>query len=345
MTQVVLAKSAAASPDLLNRARSLLSQAQTLGEVLNVRNISLAAQHYFKAAEHSRQMAQDAAELRLRAERKAGQMLEQMAERGERASGHGGDRKSSCTLQLDQLADLGIEKTQSHRWQQIASVPEPVFEKYIEEGRKSELNELTSSNLFTIAKFYRKAEQAEEIRKAPTPMPDGPFAVIVADPPWPYSQRRPTYDSRGYPAYSSMTIEEITAMPIAERAADNSVLWLWTTNAFIREGFECLKAWGFEYRTILTWAKNRIGLGDWLRGQTEHCLLASKGHPLLTLTNQSTLLYADVQEHSVKPAEFYALVESLCPTPQLGKLELFARTTRPGWRSWGAEVEYDETAV
>jgi N6-adenosine-specific RNA methylase IME4 len=62
-----------------------------------------------------------------------------------------------------------------------------------------------------------------------------------------------------------------------------------------------------------------------------------RGRPVVTLTNQ-TLLHAPAREHSRKPDEFYALVESLCPAPVNGKLELFARESRPGWIAAGAEI-------
>jgi N6-adenosine-specific RNA methylase IME4 len=136
-----------------------------------------------------------------------------------------------------------------------------------------------------------------------------------------------------------MSLAELHQMPVAKLAADNSVLWLWTTNAFLRDSFGLCQAWGFQYRTLLTWAKNRIGLGDWLRGQTEHCLFASRGQPVVTLHNESTLLRANVREHSQKPDEFFELVERLCPAPNMGRVELFARQARKGWRAWGAPAK------
>jgi N6-adenosine-specific RNA methylase IME4 len=322
------------SPELLQRARQLLAQAQTLPEILKVRNTAKAYEQYFRGAEQSREIAKDAAEIRLRAERKAGEVLAEMAEKGERMRRQN-VKSQGVTSTLD---DLEITRMQSHRWQEIAKVPEEVFEEYIEEAKKSESHELTTSALRTVAKFHRKTEQAEEIRNSPSPLPTGPFQVIVADPPWPYAMRRPTTnDSRGYPEYSGMTLEKIKAMEVPGLAADDSVLWLWTTNAFLEPAFDICRAWGFEYRTLLTWAKDRIGLGDWLRGQTEHCLMASRGHPVIQIGNHSTLLKASVQDHSRKPDEFYAMVEDLCPAPKLGRVELFARAPRPGWRVWGHE--------
>lgn len=95
-----------------------------------------------------------------------------------------------------------------------------------------------------------------------------------------------------------------------------------------------LDAWQFGdgVKTILTWAKPKFGVGQWLRGQTEHCHLAVRGKPKIVLTNQSTLLMAPAGAHSAKPDEFYRLVEELCPG---SKLELFARRQRPGWVAYG----------
>jgi N6-adenosine-specific RNA methylase IME4 len=133
-------------------------------------------------------------------------------------------------------------------------------------------------------------------------------------------------------------IEFCVWLPVIDHAHDEAVLWLWTTNSHMRDAFSVLDAWGFRHRTILTWAKDRMGTGDWLRGQTEHCLMAVRGRPTVTLSNRTTLLQAPMREHSRKPDEFYALVESLCPAPLNGRLELFARETRPGWVAAGAEV-------
>jgi N6-adenosine-specific RNA methylase IME4 len=87
---------------------------------------------------------------------------------------------------------------------------------------------------------------------------------------------------------------------------------------------------------LVTWFKDRAGNGSWLRGQTESCIMAIRGHPVVTLTNQTTALSAPRRGHSEKPDEFYSLVESLCPAPRY--LELFARKARPGWDVWGDEA-------
>lgn len=204
-----------------------------------------------------------------------------------------------------------------------------------------ELYEAVASGKLTVhqAKQKRKAKAkdavAERIRNEPMPLPGGQYRVIVVDPPWPYDSRADDETHRARNPYPSMTLEAIRALPVASLAQPDAILWLWTTNAFIWEVPGILAAWGFEPKTVLTWIKPRVGLGNWLRGQTEHCVMATKGKPAVTLTNQTTALHALQGAHSTKPDKFYALVESLCPG---SKLELFSRTARAGWQAWGAEA-------
>ncbi len=190
-------------------------------------------------------------------------------------------------------------------------------------------------------KIEHKRQVAEKICLSPPPMPEGRFDVIVIDPPWPYECRQEDSTHRGRLAYPSMPLEQILAFPVKDLAAENCILWLWVTNAFMPDAFRCLQAWGFENKTILTWVKTQMGLGDWLRNQSEHCILGIKGQVQSfsrsgRLNNQTTVLYAPRREHSRKPDEFYELVEELCPG---SKLELFGRQSRLEWTVHGAESD------
>ncbi len=188
-----------------------------------------------------------------------------------------------------------------------------------------------------LVKQEIKQETARRIEAEPAPMPAGPFRVIVSDPPWAYEKRAGDATHRIDLPYPSMTTPEIAALDVQSLAhPDGCILWLWTTNAFMRDAYKLLDAWGFQEKTILTWVKDRMGMGDWLRGQTEHCILAVRGKPTVVLTNQTTALHGPMREHSRKPDEFYALVESICPG---SKVEMFCRTPRAGWAKWGAETE------
>jgi N6-adenosine-specific RNA methylase IME4 len=191
-----------------------------------------------------------------------------------------------------------------------------------------------------VSGIYRRlkiAKQAEQIRAEPPPLPNrGPYRIIVADPPWLYDEYDEDSSQRGIGPYPRMTVDEICALKVQGLAHNDCVLWLWTTNAHMPDAYDVLAAWGFKAKTILTWAKDRMGTGKWLRGKTEHCLLAVRGNPNVTLTNQTTLLHAPVRGHSEKPAEFYDLVEALCPAPRYAYLS--ARYNRDRWDCHGDEV-------
>ena len=192
------------------------------------------------------------------------------------------------------------------------------------------------NGVFRKLSIARQAEslKAESSKKPKTP--GSAFGVIVADPPWSYTARAKDASHRAMNPYDSMSIEQIAAYFQDSWSLSDSILWLWATNAHLPAAFGIAERWGFTYKTLLTWNKKKIGLGDWLRGQTEHCLFCIRGKPVIQLKNQSTFLSAPSGRHSAKPDEFYALVERLCPDER--RLELFSRKQRSGWCCHGLEV-------
>ncbi len=164
------------------------------------------------------------------------------------------------------------------------------------------------------------------------------FRTILADPPWDIQQKGERGAEQHYPL---MTLDRIKAMPISQLAAEDAHLWLWVTNATLREGYDVAEAWGFIVRSPLTWVKFRLGLGNYLRNATEHLLFATRGRAPVNFRSQPTWINAPVQDHSHKPEEQYALIERVSSGPYL---ELFARR-RPAstadWSVWGNEVQAD----
>ncbi len=208
----------------------------------------------------------------------------------------------------------------------------------IASATKAEVEKLRSGEktLKQVERETKRATQVAQVRVYQPPA--GEFAVIAADPPWQYGDQLDGSDaSRGGCPYPTMPLEEICAL--RPPAAKDSILFLWTTNAFLADGSasRVVKEWGFESKTILTWVKPRMGLGRWLRNCTEHCILATRGDPKVDLTNQTTMLLAPLGEHSAKPDLFYSLVEKLCPSPS--RIEMFARADRKGWVTSGAELK------
>jgi N6-adenosine-specific RNA methylase IME4 len=159
-----------------------------------------------------------------------------------------------------------------------------------------------------VFKRLKVAKQAEQIRAEPPPRPcNGPYRVGVVDYAWPYEPRQEDPSHRAARPYPTMSIEQICATRswLPHLLHPDAILWLWITNFhLIRYAALVVDALGFSERSILTWVKTNFGTGDWLRSQTEHCIMAVRGKPIVTLTNESTVLFAPARGHSVKPPEF-----------------------------------------
>lgn len=176
-------------------------------------------------------------------------------------------------------------------------------------------------------------EQKENIIKENFEKPKGDYDVVVIDPPWKYDAKYHPEGRRGSGAYPEMSLEELKQIVIP--AKKDCILWLWVTNNFMKEAHELLEVWGFELKTILTWDKEIMGLGAWLRNRTEHCILAIKGKPHWDNKTQTTIIKEKRTEHSVKPEIFYKMVDEICVGR---KLDYFARKKREGWDVYGDEV-------
>lgn len=168
------------------------------------------------------------------------------------------------------------------------------------------------------------------------------YLTIYADPPW--SEQGGGKIKRGADRhYPLMKTRDIIALPVSGVAAPNAHLYLWATNNFLPDAFEVMEAWGFTYKTTITWAKDRFGLGQYFRGQTEHCLFGVRGMlPYKVIDDKRaqgrTLLTARVRGHSAKPHEMRSMIERVSYGP---RLELFARERSRGWDVWGNQVECD----
>lgn len=178
--------------------------------------------------------------------------------------------------------------------------------------------------------------------------PKGRYAVIVADPPWRYDDTLDGSDlARGGLEYPTMSVDEICAMKVGENlGTPNCVLWLWTTNAFLLDGAAArvVREWGFTAKALLTWRKDRIGAGRYLRNQTEHVILAIKGSPVLNGESTPNVFDAPRRGHSEKPEKAFEIFERVSPAGAGARLELFAREPRQGWITSGSELTADGAA-
>lgn len=182
------------------------------------------------------------------------------------------------------------------------------------------------------------------------------YNIIYADPAWSYDD--PSLNRGGaLRHYSTMSIDDIKALPVNEIADKDCVLFMWATFPKLQEGLDTIKAWGFEFKTCaFVWIKTNKrtnvqqtsflpqdsfdsfwGMGRWTRSNAEICLLAVKGKPQRLNADVHQLIYAPIDKHSKKPNETREKILRLCG--DLPRVELFARQVPKGWDVWGNEVE------
>jgi N6-adenosine-specific RNA methylase IME4 len=176
------------------------------------------------------------------------------------------------------------------------------------------------------------------------------FATVLADPPWRFDNKtgKVAPGHRRLNRYETLSFDEIEKLPIDEVTADIAHLYLWVPNALLPQGLSVMNAWGFRYKSNIVWHKIRKdggpdgrGVGFYFRNVTELLLFGVKGKNARTLAagrRQVNFLATRKREHSRKPDEQYAIIESCSPGPYL---ELFARGTRPGWTVWGNQADDD----
>lgn len=184
----------------------------------------------------------------------------------------------------------------------------------------------------------------------------GRYRTIVADPPWAYDEGWPGASTsprsnmnrdvvpasakRRKPLpYNSLSVSEISALPVSEMADPDSTLFLWTTNRYILSAYAIVESWGFRPSQLLTWCKPQrgIGPGGAFASTTEFVIYARRGKPRTQRVDSTWWLWPRAPNggHSAKPEAFLDMVETVSPGPYL---ELFARRNRFGWDTWGNEA-------
>lgn len=184
------------------------------------------------------------------------------------------------------------------------------------------------------------------------------YNIIYADPPWSYYNDSTakhdctTVKGMRRPPYMVMSSREIMELPISGIAADDAILFIWTTDYHLAKCLDVIKAWGFEYKTVaFSWLKKTkkgtpvCFMGAYtMKSGIEMCLLATKGkgaHRLVKKHNVRALIESPRMKHSEKPSEARTrIVELLGDLP---RVELFARETSVGWHTWGNQVVCDIT--
>ncbi|WP_226781853.1 MT-A70 family methyltransferase [Oceaniglobus trochenteri] len=179
------------------------------------------------------------------------------------------------------------------------------------------------------------------------------YGAILADPPWAYVMRSEKGHAKSPEAqYSTMDIEAIKSLPVAQLAGPSCYLFLWSTWPHLPQAFEVMSAWGFAYVTGGSWLKRtktwkiNMGTGYVLRSATEPFLVGKIGTPQISSRSERNIILAPEQvadsiesqrrEHSRKPEEMRRMIERLLPRQFC--CELFAREAWSGNDVWGNET-------
>lgn len=188
----------------------------------------------------------------------------------------------------------------------------------------------------------------------PAPPHAGHYRIQYWDHPWP--ERGAGQIQRGADRhYPLMSVEQCIdiSRTFGTWAAADAHVYAWATNNYLPAAFECLQAAGFRYVTMVTWVKDKAGLGQYFRGRTEHCLFGVRGrlpyrvHDDGTRAQGETVVFElplDLPEafeaprtrHSKKPETMRRLIEGVSGGGP--RLECFAIDAAPGWDAWGNGV-------
>lgn len=216
-----------------------------------------------------------------------------------------------------------------------------------------EVSEIIGVSKSTVARTVpngtKRAERLERNRlikeyNAPLPVAQRKYAVIYADPPWSFDVwSGEGKDRAAENHYPTMEQDEIESLKVGDLAADDCSLFLWAVLPQLPEALRVIKAWGFAYKTCaFVWIKQTkdkdklaTGMGYWTRANAELCLLATKGAPVRLNADVHQVILSPRLKHSQKPDEAAQRIERLVPGPYI---ELFSRTKRDGWDTWGNEA-------
>lgn len=209
------------------------------------------------------------------------------------------------------------------------------------------------------AKRRTKKNPLEEIYPV---LPSEKYDVIYADPPWDYGGKM-QYDKSSIKSinvgfeknvfisaanfkYPTLKLKELKELDVNSIAADDCILFMWTTGPQMANSIELGKAWGFEYKTIaFVWDKQVHNPGRYTLSQTEFVLAFKKGRfpTPRGARNVRQLLSIHRGEHSEKPEKVIDGITKMFPEQK--KIELFARNNYIGWDNWGLEIPDEKIEI
>jgi len=322
--------------------RVAIAECHSIDEAKDIDNKADALVHYARQAKDP-ELECWMANIRVRAKRRIGE-LSAALESSKGGANPLATLPTGGTSKREALRAANLSKSAAQRCEQLAAIPESVFEEYLAE-KKAEGIPVTVRDVEKAAKSRtKKADVVETIEafdgctvaELDSLVAAGQhFGCIYADPPW-------LYDNQGTRAstgnhYNGMTVDELCALPVRQLAAKDAHLHLWVTNAFLFDAPRIFDAWGFEFRSSFVWVKPQMGIGNYWRNSHEILLTAIRGDAKrFNVRNLVSWGRFDRAQHSAKPEQIRGMLMQATSGPYL---ELFGRRKVDGWTVWGNQIE------
>lgn len=319
----------------ISQVKQVLAEAREITDIIEIRDMAVAAVAWATArgADEAAQMAMD---IKLRAERKAGEYLQET----ELSKGAATPRTDIVSARLPTLEQLGVSQKESSRWQRIASIPEEWFEEYLANAKeRTQTALLRAVNQMKIKEARKRAPSHVDT----PPFPEKKYRCIVIDPPWPMekSERTERPNQGRFLDYPTLTLDEITALPI-QNLADEDLgcqIYLWTTHRFLPDAINLLKTWGATYHCTFTWIKPTGMTPFSYQLNSEFAVFGYIGPFEMRQMGLPVAFNASSSRHSEKPDEFYEIVLKGSPAGDGERLDMYARRPRLGFEPWGVDID------
>jgi N6-adenosine-specific RNA methylase IME4 len=348
-------------PAQYSAAQKALATAVKVEQAKHVHDVASGLEVYaYKAKDGV--MAGDAAEIKIRATRKIGEINDAEKQAGKQAKGtrgKGQPRKLGGVARTppneDSLEKRGVDKNLAKRARSLWAMTEARFEREVVKVRRLAAAAAEGDREIVLAAKAerhekaraRRAERETAVAGKIAALPDKKYGVIYADPEWKFE----TYSEKGKletsaeNSYTTSAIDEIKARDVPSISATDCVLFLWATAPMIEAALEVMEAWGFTYKSQVIWKKDKGGTGYWFINWHELLLVGVRGSiPAPAQGSQwPSVVEAPRGRHSEKPDRFHELIEEYFPN--IPKIELNARGARDGWDAWGFEAPAADAAA
>ena len=326
-----------------------LALAETFEEIKLHDSAAAAAAEFARRNNLALEKQNEIGKFRVDVETKKGKWLDENFKRGGR-----GMNEYSAKVEQDDLSKMPVSKDESSRARKIKNTEQEKLEEIMHQiEERGEV--ITPNNVHKEIKKEEKKKELQEKKKEYEKRIESntnnefkidifntneSFRVIYADPAWSYNDKQDTPQLGGASKhYDTMSIAELSKLPVNKISEKNSILFLWVTSPLLEDAFQVVASWGFKYKTSFIWDKVKHNMGHYNSVRHEILLVCTKG----SCTPDNKVLYNSVQRiernnnHSEKPIEFLNIIDDLYSYGN--KLEMFCRTIKKeNWYGWGNEL-------